>query len=513
MTDLAVAPDHTAGTPRWLIGAAVMLTTIMVILDMTIVNVSLPHMMGALGATSDQITWVLTTYIVVNAIFIPMTGFFAALAGRKRLMLISIGGFVVSSALCGQAHTLTEMVVFRAFQGAFGAAVIPLSQAILIDAFPAKERGKAMALWGIGVMLGPVLGPTLGGFITQHLTWRWVFYINVPVGVINILMVSRFLRNSDSHRVNADWWGVLLMAVGIGALQWVLDRGNQDNWFASTLILSLSIISGVALILFVMRSWGRNDSVAQIQLLKDRNLRAACVMMAMFGLALFGTIILQPIMLEQLLNYPAETTGLVMAPRGIGSALSMFLVSRLITRVDARRLIMLGLALSAAGSYFMTWYNIIIDPLWIIWPGVLQGLGMGMIFVPLSTLAYETLPKAATDHAAALFNLFRTLGSSVGISVAGTLMSRETQVNWNRLGGHINSYNPALRQWLQGHGLTMSDTLTPQLLANDLSHQALMVAFVDTFWFITLSIAAIAPLVLLLRRQERSSQDMPTAVH
>ena len=273
MTDSSPAPDSRPRVPRWLIGAAVMLTTVMVILDMTIVNVSLPHMMGALGATSDQITWVLTTYIVVNAIFIPMTGFFAALAGRKRLMLISIGGFVVSSALCGQAHTLTEMVVFRAFQGAFGAAVIPLSQAILIDAFPAKERGKAMALWGIGVMLGPVLGPTLGGFITQHLTWRWVFYINVPVGVINILMVSRFLRNSDSHRVNADWWGVLLMAVGIGALQWVLDRGNQDNWFASTLILSLSIISGFALIFFIMRSWGRNDSVAQIQLLKDRNLR------------------------------------------------------------------------------------------------------------------------------------------------------------------------------------------------------------------------------------------------
>ncbi|MEJ2566945.1 MAG: DHA2 family efflux MFS transporter permease subunit [Gammaproteobacteria bacterium] len=441
MTDSAAAPDSRSGVPRWLIGAAVMLTTVMVILDMTIVNVSLPHMMGALGATSDQITWVLTTYIVVNAIFIPMTGFFAALAGRKRLMLISISGFVVSSALCGQAHTLTEMVVFRAFQGAFGAAVIPLSQAILVDAFPAKERGKAMALWGIGVMLGPVLGPTLGGYITQHLTWRWVFYINVPVGVINILMVTRFLRNSDRHRVSADWWGALLMAVGIGALQLVLDRGNQDNWFASNLILSLAIISGFALISFVVRSWRRDDSVAQIQLLKDRNLRAACGMMAVFGLGLFGTIILQPI--------------------------------------------------------------------WIIWPSILQGLGMGMIFVPLSTLAYETLPKAATDHAAALFNLFRTVGSSVGISIAGTLLSREVQVNWNRLGGHINPYSPALRLWLQGHGLAMSDALTPKLLANELSRQAMMVAFVDTYWFITLSMLVIAPLALVLRRQKRSSQDLP----
>jgi DHA2 family multidrug resistance protein len=509
MTDTAAAAGSRSRVPRWLIGAAVMLTTIMVILDMTIVNVSLPHMMGALGATSDQITWVLTTYIVVNAIFIPMTGFFAALVGRKRLMLISISGFVVSSALCGQAHSLTEMVVFRALQGAFGAAVIPLSQAILIDAFPAKERGKAMALWGIGVMLGPVLGPTLGGFITQHLTWRWVFYINVPVGLINILMVTRFLRDSDRHRVNADWWGALLMAVGIGALQLVLDRGNQDDWFVSNLILALSIISALSLIFFIRRSWGRDDSVAQIQLLKDGNLRAACGMMALFGLGLFGTIILQPIMLEQLLNYPAETTGLVMAPRGIGSALSMFLVSRLIGRVDARRIIFLGLFLSALGSYFMTWYNLIIDPAWIIWPSVLQGLGMGMIFVPLSTLAYETLPRAAIDHAAALFNLFRTIGSSVGISIAGTLLSRETQINWNRLGGHINPYNPALQHWLHGHGLAMSDPLTPKLLANDLSHQAMMVAFVDTFWFITLSMLAIAPLVLLLRRQQRPDQDMP----
>ncbi|MEJ2653384.1 MAG: MFS transporter, partial [Gammaproteobacteria bacterium] len=242
---------------------------------------------------------------------------------------------------------------------------------------------------------------------------------------------------------------------------------------------------------------------------KDRNLRAACGMMAVFGLGLFGTIILQPIMLEQLLNYPAETTGLVMAPRGIGSALSMFLVSRLITRVDARRLIIGGLALSAAGSYFMTWYNLIIDPAWIIWPSILQGLGMGMIFVPLSTLAYETLPKAATDHAAALFNLFRTVGSSVGISIAGTLLSREVQVNWNRLGGHINPYSPALRLWLQGHGLAMSDALTPKLLANELSRQAMMVAFVDTYWFITLSMLVIAPLALVLRRQKRSSQDLP----
>ncbi|MEJ2760491.1 MAG: DHA2 family efflux MFS transporter permease subunit, partial [Gammaproteobacteria bacterium] len=342
-------------SPRWLISIAVMLTTVMVILDMTIVNVTLPHMMGALGATSDQVTWVLTTYIVANAIFIPLAGFLATLLGRKRLMLISITGFVITSALCGQAHSLGEMVVFRALQGAFGAPVIPLSQAVMVDAFPAGERGKAMAFWGIGIMLGPVLGPTLGGYITQHLSWRWVFYINVPVGAINIFMVSRLLRGGDARHVQADWWGALLMALGIGTLQLVLDRGNQENWFQSNFILLLALISAVSLIGFIVRSWNREDSVAQINLLRDRNLAASCAMITLFGLGLFGTIVLQPIMLEQLLNYPAETTGLVMAPRGLGSALSMFLVSRLIGRVDTRYLLLTGLALSAGGTYFMTW--------------------------------------------------------------------------------------------------------------------------------------------------------------
>lgn len=500
-------------SPRWLISIAVMLTTVMVILDMTIVNVTLPHMMGALGATSDQVTWVLTTYIVANAIFIPLSGFLANLLGRKQLMMISITGFVITSALCGQAHSLSEMVVFRAFQGAFGAPVIPLSQAVLVDLFPAEERGKAMAFWGIGIMLGPVLGPTLGGYITQHLSWRWVFYINVPVGVINVLMVSRLLRGGGARRVKADWWGALLMAIGIGALQLFLDRGNQENWFHSNFILLLALASGVSLIGFVVRSWNREDSVAQINLLKDRNLAAACAMITLFGLGLFGTVVLQPIMLEQLLNYPAETTGLVMAPRGLGSALSMFLVSRLIGRVDTRYLLLVGLALSATGSYIMTWYSLYINPWWAIWPGIVQGLGMGMIFVPLSTIAYETLPRSATDHAAGLFNLSRTIGSSIGISVVGTLLSRETQINWNRLGGHINVYNPALWNWLKTNGLSLKDALTPRLLAGELSRQAMMVAFIDCFWIITWSMIILAPLVLVLRRSKGGSHVSSLPLH
>jgi len=496
-------PDSTTGTgaPRWLLSIAVMLSTVMVILDMTIVNVALPHMMGSLGATADQITWVLTGYIVMEAIVIPLSGFLAVWLGRRRLMLISIAGFVATSALCGQADSLAEMVVFRLLQGGFGAAVIPLSQSIMVDSFPGDERGKAMALWGVGIMLGPILGPTLGGYITQNLDWRWVFYINVPVGVINLLMISRLVRPEATRSVSVDWIGALLLAVGIGSLQTLLDRGNQENWLHSSLIVTLACASVLGLTAFVVRSRSRSDSVLQLRLLKDRNLALASLMMAVFGMGLFGTIALQPLMLERLFDYPAQTTGLVMAPRGLSSALGMFLVSRLINRLGAPRLVLAGLVLAASGTWLMTRYNLELSLGWFVWPGILQGLGMGMIFVPLSTLVYETLPPSDTDQGSAIFNLARTVGGAMGISIAATVLTRMTQANWNQLGGNINPANPALQQWLAARQLGLSDPLTPQLLAHELERQASMIGFIDAFWMVTLSFLVLAPLLLLFRRK------------
>ena len=494
---------------RFLIATSVMLTTIMVILDTTVVNVSLPNMMAALGTTSDQITWVLTSYIVATAIIIPLSGYLAGRFGRKRLMFWSVVGFILSSAACGQAGTLTEMVVFRLLQGAFGASVIPLSQSIMVDTFDEKQRGKAMAVWGIGIMLGPILGPTLGGYITNHLDWRWIFYINVPLGLLNLAMILTFLPASSAGKPSrADWLGALFLATGIGALQTALDRGNQEDWLNSYLIVALFAVSVLALGTFVLRSFKRDDAILKISLLVDRNLAISSLMMLAFGLGLYGTIALQPIMMVQLFGYPAETTGLIMAPRGLASAAGMSMVALLINRTGPRALILAGLVLAASGSYLMSRLSLLADSSWILWTGVVQGLGMGMIFVPLTTLAYQTLSKTQTDNGSSIYNLARTIGSSIGISIASTIATRTSQINWNTLGGHIDPYNPALQQWLQNKGLTISDPLAAQLLGEELARQSGMLGFVDAFHFIALSFVALAPLLLLLKGG-RNSGGLP----
>ncbi|MFY0657267.1 DHA2 family efflux MFS transporter permease subunit [Neptunomonas sp.] len=492
---------------RGLVSITVMLTTIMVVLDMTIVNVALPDMMGALGANSDQITWVLTSYIVIEAIMIPLTGFMVTWFGRKHLMLISIVGFVIASALCGQATTLTEMIIFRLMQGFFGASVVPLSQSIMVDLFPPEERGKAMAFWGIGVMLGPVLGPTLGGYITEHLNWRWVFYINVPVGIINLLMVWFLLVGEKGHRVKGDWWGAGLMALGIASCQIMLDQGNQENWFESGEIQLLCLISAIATVLFLARSWGRADSIINLSLLKDRNLACACFMMFAFGLGLFGTIAIQPMMLENLFHYDTETTGLIMAPRGLASAVGMFMVSRMINRFDLRLIILCGFILSAAGTYMLTQISLQAAPMYFVTTGVIQGLGMGMIFVPLSTLAYKTLAKSASSQAAGIFNLSRTMGSSVGISIATAVLSHSESMSKVGLSTHIVPTNPEIAPWLAAQGMTLDSPAAVTTLATMMNEQALMIAFNDTFWMVTLSFLVLMPLLLVIKNSSPSKPN------
>ena len=482
---------------------SVMLTTVMAVMDMTIVNVTLPQMMAALGATADQVTWVLTAYIVAEAVTIPLTGWLAARFGRRRVMLVGIAGFVLASAFCGLSQSLEQIVVFRLLQGIAGAPLIPLSQGVLVTLFPASQRGRAMAIWGIGVMLGPILGPTVGGLVTEHLGWRWVFYINLPVGLLNLWMVARSIRETERQETGTDWLGALLMIVGIGSLQTVLDRGNQEGWWGSGMIVLLSLTAVIGLALFVWRGLTASRPIVDLRLFADRNLAVAATLMLVFGLALFGTIAIQPMLMEQLLGYPVQTTGLVMAPRGFGAAFGMLIVARVAHRVDPRWIIATGMVVAGSATWIMSWYNLSMSPGWLLWSGVLQGIGMGAIFVTLSTLAYATLPASQTDAGAGLYNLARSVGSSIGVSIAATWYSRFSQADWNQLGGHINPFNPAVRQWLHAEGSSLADANAPVLLASELSRQSAMLAFTQVFSMIALSFVLMLPLLLLLKGTKR----------
>ncbi|HEX4332971.1 MAG TPA: DHA2 family efflux MFS transporter permease subunit, partial [Usitatibacter sp.] len=408
-TTAAPQPAHElpTGSERLMITLAVMSATLIQVLDTTIVNVALPHMAGELGATTEQISWVLTSYLVSSAIVMPLTGYFADTLGRKRFLLISITGFVCASALCGISQNLFEIVMFRLLQGVFGAGLVPLSQAIMTDAYPPEDRGKAMAIWGLGVMVGPVLGPTLGGWLTDVSSWRWTFYINVPVGALSFFLATQYVSESKKRERRMDWVGLALIGSGIAGLQYMLDRGTTQDWFAATDIRVSAVASVVGIVGFIWWSLRAKHPLFDLSIFRDRNFAMACVVMLAMGLGLFGGLVLQPILLEGLLQYPIVTTGFVMAPRGIATAIAMIVVGRLVGKVDARILVGTGMLVSAAGSWAMTHYSLDISTFWIIWPAFLQGLGLGLIFVPLSTIAYTTLDRRKMAEAAGIYSLVR----------------------------------------------------------------------------------------------------------
>ncbi|MHB1942651.1 MAG: DHA2 family efflux MFS transporter permease subunit [Acidiferrobacteraceae bacterium] len=489
-----------ADSRRLLISIAVMSATVMQVLDTTIVNVALPHMEGQLGATPEQISWVLTSYLVASAIFMPLTGYFSDRLGRRRYLLISITGFVISSMLCGVSLNLGEIVLARLMQGVFGAALVPLSQAIMVDTYPLNERGKAMAIWGLGVMVGPILGPTLGGYLTQVLSWRYTFFINLPVGILSLVLAFRVVPDTPRRARDMDWTGFVFLSVFIGGLQFLLDRGNQDGWLSSSTIRIATAASALGLMSFVFHALtSERHPLFRLGLFRDRNFTIASIVLAIFGLGMYGSMVLQPMMLESLLHYPTLTTGLAMAPRGIVSAVSMLVVGRLITKFSPRLLISAGIVFSTLGSLAMTHYDLHIGIFTVIWPILIQGLGLGMIYVPLSTIAFSTLPSADSTEAAGLFSLMRTIGSSIGISIVTTAFTQETQVAWNQMGGHINPFNPALKGYLAPLGLTPDSTGGVLVLAHELARQAAMRAFIDSFMLVTVSFVFMLPLTLLLK--------------
>lgn len=491
---------------------AVMSATVMQVLDTTIVNVALPHMAGELSATPDQISWVLTSYLVASAIVMPLTGYFTDRLGQRNYLLISIFGFVVASGLCGIATNLGEIVTFRLLQGVFGASLIPLSQSIMVQSFTAHERGRAMAIWGMGIMVGPILGPTLGGYLTDALSWRWTFYINLPVGVLSLLLAWRTVPDTQRRPRTTDWPGLALMFLAVGGLQFLVDRGNQEDWFNSTTMQIVAAASAFGFLGFIYRSLSQpGHALIDLRIFRDRNFASSCALLAVFAFGLFSAIVLQPLMLENLLGYPAATAGWVMAPRGVASLVSMLLVGRLINRVAPRNLVLGGILVGTAGAFAMTGYNLE-DNLWfLIWPSVLQGLAVGPVFVPLATIAYKTLPHTVVAEASGMYNLIRTLGTSIGISIVATVLTRQTQVAWSEVGSHVQPFNPALYNYLGRLGMDPSSTHAPAMLAHELARQSQMIGMIDAFATIAWVYLLLVPLVFLLERGHLHSGTAPAA--
>jgi DHA2 family multidrug resistance protein len=484
---------------RFFLTLAVMAATVIQVLDTTIVNVALPHMAGELSASTDQISWVLTSYIVAASIVMPMTGYLSDRLGRRRYLLISIAGFVVASALCGVATSLFEIVLFRLLQGVFGASLVPLSQAIMVDSYPIHERGKALAIWGMGVMVAPILGPTIGGWLTETIDWRWTFYINVPIGVLSFLLAARHVPDTAQKARSMDWWGLVFLAMFIGGLQYLLDRGQREDWFSSASIRWSAAMLAAGLVVFVAHSLlTKRHALFDLSMFADRNFAAASFVGGAMGLSLYGGMLLQPVLLESLLQYPTFDTGVAMMPRGVGSLASMLIVGRLVGKVGAKPLIYFGIAVSLLGAWMLTHVDLDVDAATLVVPLILQGVGIGFVFVPLSAVAFATLPKALATEAAGVYSLVRSIGSSIGISIVSVTMTRGAQASWGALRSYVDPYRPEVQQYLdplrlkaQGTGLA--------LIARQVALQAQMLGLLQAFWLIVASFFVMIPLVMLLK--------------
>jgi MFS transporter, DHA2 family, multidrug resistance protein len=498
---------------RILISAAVMAATIMQVLDTTIINVALPNMAGQLDATPDNISWVLTSYLIASAIIMPLTGFITDRIGQKRFLLISIAGFVITSALCGMATSLAQMVLFRFLQGIFGAALVPLSQSIMLQIFPGEQRGKAMAIWSMGVMVAPIMGPTLGGWLTEAISWRWTFYINLPVGIASFVLAMRHVPDTATRERRMDWLGFASLALGIGALQLVLDRGNQDDWFSSQTLVFAAFVTVISLIFFIVYTLtGKHHPLFDLRIFRDRNFLVASLIMTTIGIGFFGGMLLQSLFLQNFLNYPTFEAGLYMAPRGLASFLVMIFVGKFVTRIPPRNFILAGICASIAGNYLMTRFTGDITASDLIVPMMLQGMGMGLIFVPISTLAFTTLPRETAAEAAGIYSLIRAVGSSFGISILATYFSRSTQQSWSLLRGEITPYSESLRAYLSPLHLSAQDPQGIAQAAKAVLHQAQNIGYIDSFWFATLNFVMMLPLLLLVRTPKKNAAIPAPAV-
>ncbi len=501
----------------------VMLATFMEVLDTSVANVALPHIAGSLSSTVEEATWVLTSYLVSNAIVLPLAGWFSSILGRKRFYLLCVVLFTASSLLCGLAPSLGMLIFFRILQGLGGGAMQPIAQAILVESFPREKQGMAMAVYGMGVVFAPIIGPTLGGWITDNSSWRWIFLINIPIGLLAFLLASAvvfdppYLVRRKLREMHIDYAGLGFIAVGLAFLEIFLDEGQREDWFSSNLIVVSSIVAAVCLTVAVWWELRQKDPVVDLRLLKDRNFAVSTAFMFLLGFVLYGSTMLLPVMLQTLLGYNATLSGMVLSPGGIAVAMLMPLVAVLLSRTQARWLIMFGLALSAVGLFHMARFNLEVDFRSAVMARFVQSAGLAFLFVPINTIAFAYIPKAKTNYATGLINLARNVGGSAGIAMVTTLLARRSQFHQHNLVGHLTPFDPAYNQMLQGaaqilmqKGAGAADALRQAqgILYGLMQRQAVMKAFIDCFWLLGVIFVLMIPLMMLVRRTRPGKSQM-----
>jgi MFS transporter, DHA2 family, multidrug resistance protein len=508
----------------WIIALTVTLATFMEVLDTSVANVALPHIAGSLSVSSDEATWVLTSYLVSNAIVLPMSGWFSSLIGRKRFYMSCVALFTISSCLCGFAPNLPLLIFFRVLQGAGGGGLQPSEQAILADTFPPKQRGMAFAVYGMAVVLAPAIGPTLGGWITDNFTWRWIFFINIPVGIISLFLTNRLITDPPYMRrerkiFRIDYIGISLLALGLGTLQVVLDKGERDDWFGSHFILTMTIICVTALIAVIIWEWKHKDPIIDLHLFRDRSFGIGTSLMFMVGFALMSSTVLIPLFLQTMMGYTAQEAGLALMPGGFAIILVMPLVGFLLGKYDARRLLLLGFTLLAVALFYMTHFDLSIDFRHAAGARTIQALGLAFLFVPINTAAYAFLPKEKNNQASGLINLARNIGGSVGISVVTTMLSRRTQFHLANLSNHVNPGNVKFQEMLnsashmllaRGSSAFEATRQAYGLIAGTLNQQATMLAYIDDFWLVGVAVVVMIPFVFFMKKVKPGG---PIGVH
>jgi len=482
----AAAAALSPGARRALLTICTMTATIMQALDTTIANVALPYMQGSLSASQDQISWVLTSYIVAAAVMTAPTGWLSDRFGRKKLFLFCVGGFTIASLLCALAQNIEQIVAFRLMQGMCGAALVPLSQSVMLDAYPIEQRGQAMGIWGVGVMLGPIMGPTLGGWLTENYSWHWVFLVNLPVGVITVFGLLAFMDESKPHdHLRFDWFGFLALAAGIGSMQLMLDRGEQLGWFGSGEIVAELIIAIVGFYYFFAHSLTTDEPFVRFAIFRDRNFLIGCFFMVIMGLMLFSSMALSAPFIQNVLNYPIESAGWLLASRGLGTLFGMLMIGRLLRMIEARWLILVGLIATAATMYQMTGFTDNTSGRTIVMCGLLQGLGMGLVFIPLSTVAFLTLaPRYRTDGTSML-TLVRNVASSAGISVVIANLTNMTTTFHAHLAEHISPFNDALQSPDVTRWMDLATDQGRALADQMITLQAVIMAYANDFMLLT----------------------------